>query len=55
MGEETSALGLFTDLYELTMAQGYLLSGKGEEPALFPSLLCSVIFATPSTTCVLVS
>ena len=41
---ETSALGLFTDLYELTMAQGYLLSGKGDEPALFDYFFRSVPF-----------
>jgi nicotinate phosphoribosyltransferase len=28
-------VGLFTDLYELTMAQGYFLSGKAEWPACF--------------------
>src|ERR1035438_2747439 len=27
--------GLYTDFYELTMAQGYLLSGKSETPACF--------------------
>ena len=27
--------GLFTDYYELTMAQGYLLAGRAEEPAVF--------------------
>ncbi len=28
-------LGLYTDLYELTMAQGYFLSGRAEIPAVF--------------------
>ncbi|GBD07753.1 Nicotinate phosphoribosyltransferase pncB2 [bacterium HR21] len=28
-------LGLYTDLYELTMAQGYFLSGRAETPAVF--------------------
>jgi nicotinate phosphoribosyltransferase len=28
-------LGLYTDLYELTMAQGYFLSGRAELPAVF--------------------
>lgn len=27
--------GLYTDLYELTMAQGYFLAGRAEEPAVF--------------------
>ncbi|MCS7177524.1 MAG: nicotinate phosphoribosyltransferase [Candidatus Kapabacteria bacterium] len=28
-------LGLYTDLYELTMAQGYFVSGRAESPAVF--------------------
>ncbi len=28
-------LGLYTDLYELTMAQGYFVSGRADQPAVF--------------------
>ena len=32
---DTSRLGLFTDYYELLMAQGYLLAGREDERAAF--------------------
>ena len=28
-------VGLYTDLYELTMAQGYVLTGQADKPACF--------------------
>ena len=30
-----NSLGLYTDFYELTMAQGYFLNGKKDETATF--------------------